>query len=134
VIGAGQTMPENVTTTVSAIETSRRLTIEADVAGAEPLKLEHGKARFLPEKVVLEVTQDVGELWKPRRLKVNGPNVKADGSTGANQHENTYHYWGFRARQGWSGEVPEWLLVVLADQLNALNVEAGASGSSAVTR
>lgn len=117
-------MPTN-TTGVAAIETERQLTVTANVAGAEPLKLEYGKARFDPQVIEITVSQEVGQPWKPRRLEVSGPNVKADGSIGANPHENSYSYWEFNGRQSWSGTPPQWLLDLLAEQLDALNGGGG---------
>lgn len=79
--------------------TSTTVEFSYDVAGAEAVALRFGKARFLPVKATITVTDG---RWT--QVKLSGSNAKKDGTSGANFHAQNYH------NRSWDiDEMPEWV-------------------------
>lgn len=76
-----------------------RVEFTFDVADVEPLQLRYGVVRFRPQAVTVTVVD--GEVYD--YVKVEGPNVKKDGSVGQGWHDRGYHPRYDRE------EMPAWL-------------------------
>ena len=83
--------------------TSTTTTFTYETSGTDPITLESGKTLFDPQKV--EITVEDG---KATHAKVEGPNVKKDGSHGQNWHDRDF-YMSWRTDQ-----MPGWLADLVA--------------------
>jgi hypothetical protein len=111
-------MPENTTTDL--IESSRQLTISGTVAVDQPETRRYGTVTFAPREVALDFRRPAGKAWMPQRVTIAGPNIKKDGSTGANVHDNSY--WFADYSMDWSGDAPpRWALDLVEAHLRELN-------------
>lgn len=99
-----------------------RIEFAYDVTNAEPEVVPYLSVRYQPQKVTVTVID--GKIYGP--VKVEGPNVKKDGTTGQNWHEARYSP-GYQQDKmpAWLPEITTVALRRYADMDNAARIAEG---------
>lgn len=92
--------------------TSATASAHFEVSGEEPVVLEdytHAGKKILPEQVYVRWELGDGGVWQLEKVRVSGPVLKADGTTGKTVSTRHAFRSGYQRTGVWTTDAPAWL-------------------------